>query len=104
MVWGQRDQKMVYRDDERYAQWAEAGVSWFLTGPGPFNLSTTRCASTSQAVLLADTAHPTSGIDPPWRSGASSNPGAIRTGRSATERRNVALFGEILDPRVPNQW
>jgi alkanesulfonate monooxygenase SsuD/methylene tetrahydromethanopterin reductase-like flavin-dependent oxidoreductase (luciferase family) len=38
VVWGQRDEKMVYRKDERYAQWAQAGVTWFLTGPGPFNL------------------------------------------------------------------
>jgi alkanesulfonate monooxygenase SsuD/methylene tetrahydromethanopterin reductase-like flavin-dependent oxidoreductase (luciferase family) len=37
-LWGQRDEKMVYREDERYAQWAQAGVTWFLTGPGPFNL------------------------------------------------------------------
>jgi hypothetical protein len=36
--WGQRDENMVYREDERYAQWAAAGVTWFLTGPGPFNL------------------------------------------------------------------
>jgi len=38
VVWGQRDEKMVYREDERYAQWARAGVTWFLTGPGPFDL------------------------------------------------------------------
>lgn len=38
VVWGQRDENLVYRRDERYAQWAEAGASWFLTGPGPFNL------------------------------------------------------------------
>ncbi len=38
VVWGQRDEKMEYRRDERYTQWAEGGVSWFLTGPGPFNL------------------------------------------------------------------
>ncbi|HVA70209.1 MAG TPA: LLM class flavin-dependent oxidoreductase [Acidimicrobiales bacterium] len=38
VVWGQRDEKMVYRPDERYAQWARAGATWFLTGPGPFNL------------------------------------------------------------------
>jgi len=38
VVWGQRDEQMEYRDDERYSQWAEAGVSCFLTGPGPFNL------------------------------------------------------------------
>jgi len=38
VVWGQRDEQMEYRDDERYSQWTEAGVSWFLTGPGPFNL------------------------------------------------------------------
>ncbi|HVA53704.1 MAG TPA: LLM class flavin-dependent oxidoreductase [Acidimicrobiales bacterium] len=37
-VWGQRDEKMVYRVDERYAQWAQAGATWFLTGPGPFDL------------------------------------------------------------------
>jgi hypothetical protein len=29
---------MIYREDERYAEWARAGVTWFLTGPGPFNL------------------------------------------------------------------
>lgn len=38
VVWGQRDEKMVYQEDERYAQWAHAGVTWFLTGPGPYNL------------------------------------------------------------------
>jgi alkanesulfonate monooxygenase SsuD/methylene tetrahydromethanopterin reductase-like flavin-dependent oxidoreductase (luciferase family) len=38
VVWGQRDEKMLYREDERYDQWARAGVTWFLTGPGPFNL------------------------------------------------------------------
>jgi len=38
VVWGQRDEKMVYREDARYAQWARAGVTWFLTGPGPFDL------------------------------------------------------------------
>jgi alkanesulfonate monooxygenase SsuD/methylene tetrahydromethanopterin reductase-like flavin-dependent oxidoreductase (luciferase family) len=38
VVWGQRDEKMVYQEDERYAQWARAGVTWFLTGPGPYNL------------------------------------------------------------------
>lgn len=38
VVWGQRDERMLYVEDERYAQWAEAGVTWFLTGPGPFNL------------------------------------------------------------------
>ena len=37
-LWGQRDENMVYRPDERYAQWAASGVTWFLTGPGPFNL------------------------------------------------------------------
>jgi alkanesulfonate monooxygenase SsuD/methylene tetrahydromethanopterin reductase-like flavin-dependent oxidoreductase (luciferase family) len=37
-LWGQRDENMVYREDERYAEWAAAGVTWFLTGPGPFNL------------------------------------------------------------------
>ncbi len=37
-LWGQRDENMVYRHDERYAEWAEAGVTWFLTGPGPYNL------------------------------------------------------------------
>jgi hypothetical protein len=37
-VWGQRDEKMVSREDERFAQWADSGVTWFLTGPGPFNL------------------------------------------------------------------
>jgi alkanesulfonate monooxygenase SsuD/methylene tetrahydromethanopterin reductase-like flavin-dependent oxidoreductase (luciferase family) len=36
--WGQRDEKMLHREDERYAEWALAGVTWFLTGPGPFNL------------------------------------------------------------------
>ncbi len=36
--WGQRDEKMTYREDERFAEWAEAGVTWFLTGPGPYNL------------------------------------------------------------------
>ena len=38
VVWGQRDEKMEYREDDRYDQWAKAGVTWFLTGPGPFNL------------------------------------------------------------------
>ncbi|MDH2904389.1 MAG: LLM class flavin-dependent oxidoreductase [Actinomycetota bacterium] len=38
VVWGQRDENMVYRKDERYAEWSEAGVTWFLTGPGPFDL------------------------------------------------------------------
>lgn len=38
VLWGQRDEKMVHREDERYAQWAQAGVTWFLTGPGPYNL------------------------------------------------------------------
>ncbi len=38
VVWGQRDEKMIYREDERYDEWARAGVAWFLTGPGPFNL------------------------------------------------------------------
>ena len=38
VLWGQRDEEMVYREDERYAQWAQAGVTWFLTGPGPYNL------------------------------------------------------------------
>ncbi len=37
-VWGQRDERFAFRQDERYAQWAGAGVTWFLTGPGPFNL------------------------------------------------------------------
>ena len=37
-LWGQRDENMVYRPDDRYAQWAAAGVTWFLTGPGPFDL------------------------------------------------------------------
>jgi alkanesulfonate monooxygenase SsuD/methylene tetrahydromethanopterin reductase-like flavin-dependent oxidoreductase (luciferase family) len=36
--WGQRDEKMIYREDERYERWAQAGVTWFLTGPGPYNL------------------------------------------------------------------
>lgn len=38
VLWGQRDEKMIYREDERYEQWAQAGVTWFLTGPGPYNL------------------------------------------------------------------
>lgn len=38
VVWGQRDEKMVYREDDRFDQWADSGVTWFLTGPGPFNL------------------------------------------------------------------
>ncbi|OYV64806.1 MAG: hypothetical protein B7X07_05335 [Actinobacteria bacterium 21-64-8] len=38
VVWGGRDEKMVRRDDDRYAQWAQAGVTWYLTGPGPFDL------------------------------------------------------------------
>lgn len=38
VVWGQRGDNMVYREDERYSQWSEAGVTWFLTGPGPFDL------------------------------------------------------------------
>ena len=37
-VWGQRDEKMVYRPDDRYDAWAAAGTTWFLTGPGPFGL------------------------------------------------------------------
>jgi alkanesulfonate monooxygenase SsuD/methylene tetrahydromethanopterin reductase-like flavin-dependent oxidoreductase (luciferase family) len=37
-VWGQRDEKMVYREDARYAQWSESGVTWFLTGQGPYDL------------------------------------------------------------------
>ncbi len=37
-VWGERDEAMVYREDRRYDQWARAGVTWFLTGPGPFDL------------------------------------------------------------------
>ncbi|HTT59516.1 MAG TPA: LLM class flavin-dependent oxidoreductase [Acidimicrobiales bacterium] len=37
-LWGQRDENMMYRPDERYVEWADAGVTWFLTGPGPFNL------------------------------------------------------------------
>lgn len=37
-VWGERDASMEFRRDDRYAEWAEAGVTWFLTGPGPFNL------------------------------------------------------------------
>jgi DUF438 domain-containing protein len=36
--WGQRDEKMLHREDERYGEWAQAGVTWFLTGPGPYNL------------------------------------------------------------------
>ena len=38
VVWGHRDDKMVHREDERYDQWEGAGVTWFLTGPGPFDL------------------------------------------------------------------
>jgi alkanesulfonate monooxygenase SsuD/methylene tetrahydromethanopterin reductase-like flavin-dependent oxidoreductase (luciferase family) len=38
VVWGHRDEKMVHREDERYDQWKRAGVTWFLTGPGPFDL------------------------------------------------------------------
>jgi alkanesulfonate monooxygenase SsuD/methylene tetrahydromethanopterin reductase-like flavin-dependent oxidoreductase (luciferase family) len=38
VVWGQRDEHMVYQPDERYDEWAAAGATWFLTGPGPFNL------------------------------------------------------------------
>jgi alkanesulfonate monooxygenase SsuD/methylene tetrahydromethanopterin reductase-like flavin-dependent oxidoreductase (luciferase family) len=37
-LWGQRDENMAYRPDERYAEWDAAGVTWFLTGLGPFNL------------------------------------------------------------------
>jgi alkanesulfonate monooxygenase SsuD/methylene tetrahydromethanopterin reductase-like flavin-dependent oxidoreductase (luciferase family) len=37
-IWGQRDERLEYRDDERYEEWASAGVTWFLTGPGPFHL------------------------------------------------------------------
>jgi alkanesulfonate monooxygenase SsuD/methylene tetrahydromethanopterin reductase-like flavin-dependent oxidoreductase (luciferase family) len=37
-LWGQRDENMAYRPDERFTEWAAAGVTWFLTGPGPFNL------------------------------------------------------------------
>ena len=37
-VWGQRDEHLVYRADERYEEWTHAGVTWFLTGPGPFEL------------------------------------------------------------------
>jgi alkanesulfonate monooxygenase SsuD/methylene tetrahydromethanopterin reductase-like flavin-dependent oxidoreductase (luciferase family) len=36
--WGERDDKMVYREDKRYALWEQAGVTWYLTGPGPFRL------------------------------------------------------------------
>ena len=36
--WGQRDEKMMPVHDDRYEQWARAGVTWFLTGPGPYNL------------------------------------------------------------------
>jgi alkanesulfonate monooxygenase SsuD/methylene tetrahydromethanopterin reductase-like flavin-dependent oxidoreductase (luciferase family) len=39
VVWGQRDEHMVYRDDTRFQEWADAGVTWFLMGPGPFDLS-----------------------------------------------------------------
>ncbi len=39
VVWGQRDERMAYREDERYDEWEQAGVSWFLTGPGPFDLN-----------------------------------------------------------------
>ena len=38
VVWGERDATLAQRDDDRYAQWAQAGVTWYLTGPGPFNL------------------------------------------------------------------
>ena len=37
-VWGQRDERMVSRADDRYDAWAAAGTTWFLTGPGPFGL------------------------------------------------------------------
>jgi len=37
-VWGQRDERMVYRADDRFDEWADAGTTWFLMGPGPFNL------------------------------------------------------------------
>ena len=37
-LWGQRDTKLQFRPDTRYEEWSEAGVAWFLTGPGPFNL------------------------------------------------------------------
>jgi alkanesulfonate monooxygenase SsuD/methylene tetrahydromethanopterin reductase-like flavin-dependent oxidoreductase (luciferase family) len=38
VVCGQSGEQMERRGDERYAQWEQAGVAWFLTGPGPFNL------------------------------------------------------------------
>ena len=38
VLWGQRDENMLFRVDERYSEWAQAGVTWFLTGPGPYNL------------------------------------------------------------------
>jgi alkanesulfonate monooxygenase SsuD/methylene tetrahydromethanopterin reductase-like flavin-dependent oxidoreductase (luciferase family) len=37
-VWGQRDEQLIYRSDDRYEAWAAAGTTWFLTGPGPFGL------------------------------------------------------------------
>ena len=37
-VWGQRDEQLIYRPDDRYEAWAAAGTTWFLTGPGPFGL------------------------------------------------------------------
>jgi len=37
-VWGQRDEQLQYRPDDRYDAWAAAGTTWFLTGPGPFGL------------------------------------------------------------------
>lgn len=37
-LWGQRDERMVFREDRRFDEWAEAGATWFLTGPGPFDL------------------------------------------------------------------
>ncbi len=37
VVWGQRDEKMNEPYD-RYGAWEEAGATWSLTGPGPFNL------------------------------------------------------------------
>jgi alkanesulfonate monooxygenase SsuD/methylene tetrahydromethanopterin reductase-like flavin-dependent oxidoreductase (luciferase family) len=36
--WGERDETMAYRKDERYSEWERAGVTWYLSGPGQFNL------------------------------------------------------------------
>jgi alkanesulfonate monooxygenase SsuD/methylene tetrahydromethanopterin reductase-like flavin-dependent oxidoreductase (luciferase family) len=37
-IWGQRNERLEFRRDDRYEEWASAGVTWFLTGPGPFHL------------------------------------------------------------------